>query len=302
MHGWNRWWTILVISCIITLTWRQIAAMTADLLYLAAGHPVLAANSQSKLSLLRAAQQLAPYAIFIYNREGMIYATGGDAEAASAAFEAALQADPANGTALNNLAVIADQQAEFQTAMELQTQAVVAEPNSAAIWYNLGALQMEYDDAVAAERSFREATRIAGDWALPYIQLSKLYLDKRDNLAAIETARQAIHLDASAAAPHLVLIDALARRCEWSAALTAANEAQQALSPQPGLEARRALILDALGEKKAALTQLEALFLRTTDPHLRWQIGQEIAVMRRASLGGSSNTQNKLTNSVSRCE
>jgi tetratricopeptide (TPR) repeat protein len=263
---------------------------------------VLAATSQSKLSLLRAAQQLAPYAIFIYNREGTIYAAGGDAKAASAAFDAALQADPANGMALNNLAVIAMQQANMQTALELQNRAVVAEPNSAAIWYNLGVLQAEQGDAVTAERSFREATRIAGDWALPYIQLSKIYLDKRDNLAAIETARQAILLDSTDAAPHLVLIDALARRCEWSAALTTVNEAQQMLSPHPGLEARKALILDALGEKKAALTQLEALFLRTTDQHLRWQIGQEIAVMRRASPGGSSNTQGKLTNSVSRCE
>jgi len=302
MRGWNRWWTILVISCIITLTWRQMAGIGADLLYLAAGHPLVAVNTQSKLSLLRAAQQLAPYAIFLYNREGMLYAASGDAEAAGTAFEQALQVDPANGTALNNLAVIADQQTKLQTAIEIQNRAVVADPNSAVIWYNLGALQTQQGDAVAAERSFREATRIAGDWALPYIQLSKLYLDQHDNLAAVAMARKAILLATNEPAPHLVLIDALARRCEWSAALTAVNEAQQTLATQPGLEARKALILDALGEKKAALTQLETLFLRTTDPQLRWQIGQEIDAMRRASQAGPSNSQGKLTNSVSRCE
>ncbi len=302
MHGWNRWWTILVISCIITLTWRQVAGLAADLLYLAAGLPTLATNPQTKLSLLRVAQQLAPYAIFIYNREGMIYATGGDAEAASAAFEQALQADPVNGTALNNLAVLADQQAELQTALDLQNRAVMADPNSAAIWYNLGTLQAQQSDALAAERSLREATRIAGNWALPYIQLSKLYLDQHDNLAAVAMARKAIHLNANEAAPHLVLIDALARRCEWSAALTAVNEAQQTLATQPRLEVRKALILDAIGEKKAALTQLEMLFLRTTDQQLRWQIGQEIDAMRRASQAGQSSSQGKRINSVSRCE
>lgn len=101
----------------------------------------------------------------IYRIQGAAYADMGDAEAAFASYELALQANPHNEIVLSNMGVLHRQEGNYTQAAAYYRQAIAANPQYPEAHANLGVLCVLENNASEAIVHLKEAIRL--DPSLP---------------------------------------------------------------------------------------------------------------------------------------
>src|SRR5512139_4109134 len=73
-----------------------------------------------------------------HNNRGALLHLDGDLDGAQAEYQAALEADPRNATALNNLGFLLAQQGQFEQAISYYRRAIEVDPGKSMAFANLG--------------------------------------------------------------------------------------------------------------------------------------------------------------------
>jgi tetratricopeptide (TPR) repeat protein len=194
---------------------------------------------------------------------GLEHHQAGRLAQAEHAYRDVLTCDPRQADALHLLGVIAHQQGDHESAIELIGQAVALNPSSAAFHSNLGEAQRALRQLPEAEASFRDALRLMPAWALVHNNLGTV-LREQGKLKQAEAAhREALRLHPAYAQAHNNLGMLLKEQGKLDAAL---HEYQEALRLEPTLhEAHNKLgnVHATLGKRdEAAVCFRAALRLR----------------------------------------
>jgi tetratricopeptide (TPR) repeat protein len=279
---WSRLWAVTIALLIVFLVWPDSVSIMSDILYLRSNQLGASGDHQRALELLEYAVFFDPTSALSYNQQGYIFTKmGADTELAAKAFTKALSVDAASGPALNNLAITYFTSGLADQAIVLQQKAAQAQPNTAAIKYNLGLILLEQNDYAEAIRAFKEASRIDPGWALPYLQLSSVYLQLGDYAEAERSARTATHLDPAQQSAHLCLAIASYYRDKDHQALASIENALAIDPDSIVFRFYKAMILRDLGEHEAALLTLQQLLESSGDPQQRLRIVAEIEAILR---------------------
>lgn len=142
-------------------------------------HYQLGELTQAFRYLLKA-EELAPDALDVRLKLGMIYLLGGKADDARRQTIFVLEKEPKNLEGLTLLANIAATPEEVATAIRQIETAQADLGERAKLHLALGVLYLRRQDVVSAERAFQEAVAREPKLAEPHLALAELYLAKRD--------------------------------------------------------------------------------------------------------------------------
>jgi tetratricopeptide (TPR) repeat protein len=263
LHGTGRGWVlpVLLLLLFVGLGWGDLTRIASGLIYLASSQE----QETASMDLLKTAERVDGKAAFAYNEEGYRWFQQARLPEAEAAFVQALDRDPSNAPALNNLAIASFTRGDLPQAASYLGQVTDRNPDVAIARYNLGVLMMHLDDPSAAIREFREASFIDPAAAPPMLQQAYLYNKIGDYGNAEQRARAAVKLDPSLPYSHLMLGIVLYNQGKASDALAPIADSL-AIDPENRV-ARfyQALILGHLGQFGAALPILHDLLATTSD-------------------------------------
>ena len=267
---WSRLWVVTVITLILCLSWNDLRGLVSDGLTLVVERTEISpGDRQGALAMLGFAEWVDRDAPAAYNCEGYVWFLQGDPQRAGASFAHALGSNPANGPALNNLAVTRFSTGQIQEGLPLQQKAVQEDPNNATLRYNLGMVLLRQGRNAEAVNEFREAARIAPGWVLPYLQQGVIFIQRQDYGEAEQAARTVIGMDPSQQAAHLTLAIALYNQGKMDAALLSAEAALKIRPTDHVAMFYEALALDRLGEPvKAAALLWQMLAMADTPQQL----------------------------------
>ncbi len=278
-----RVWPVLLLLLIVALSRNDLVRITSGLLYMAAHHePYYPPHDPRSISLLKYAEKVDSGAAFAYNEEGYRWFEQERLPDAEDAFVRAVNSDPANAPALNNMAITYFNLGDLPQSARYLQQAVEHDPDTALVRYTLGIILMQQNDRASAIREFREASFIDPKAASPQLQQAFLYLQMGDYINAEQRARPAIQRDPSQSSAHLLLSIALYNQGRNAEALISVTDS---LSLDPGNRVAsfyQALILGRLGQYDAALPILEKLLATSTDSRETARISVEIEAVHRA--------------------
>lgn len=281
--GWMGWlWPVLLLLLIALLARDDLARITSGLFYLAASPGEgTAPHGPLSMGLLRAAQKVDREAAFAYNEAGYRRFQQGQFPDAEAAFEQAVDRDPANAPALNNLAITYFARGELIQAEGYLQRAIEQNPDNPIPRYNLGITLMQMHDPSGAIREFREAGFIDPGNSLALLQQAYLYNQVGDYANAEQRARSVVQLNPSLTPAHILLGMALDNQGRDADALDAFT---QALSLEPGNRTAafyQALILGHLKQYDVALPLLHGLLNSATSASETARILAEIDALYR---------------------
>jgi len=282
----RRAWPLLLLLLIVWLGRADIVRIASGLLFIASSdeqyYPPYDTRS---MSLLKYAEQVDPGAAFVYNEEGYRWFQQEKLPDAEAAFGQAVDRDPANAPALNNMAITHFTLGDLPAAARLLQEAAQQDPDNAIVRYNLGIILMQKNDHARAIREFRQAGFIDPNAASPPLQQAFLYAQAGDDRNAESGARTAIQRDPSQASAHLLLAIALYRQDRDTEALVSIADSL-ALEPENRV-ARfyQALILARRGHYDVALPILESLLATAPDDLEAARISVEIEAIHRSLSG-----------------
>jgi len=280
---WSRIWPLLLLMLIVSLAWADVIRIASGLLYMASNHGEYAPpNDPRSMRLLNFAEQVDQGAAFAYNEEGYRWFQQAKLPDAEAAFVQAVNRDPANAPALNNMAVTYFTLGDLPQAARYLQGAVEQNPNNAVARYNLGIIMMKQNNQAGAIREFREAGFIEPTATSPHLQQAFLYVQIGDYANAEQRARTAIRLDSSQPSAHLLLSIALYNQGNYTDALASIADT---LWLAPGERVARfyqAHILARLGQQDVALPILESLLATSTDDWQSSRIWVEIEAIQRS--------------------
>jgi len=279
---WGKLWAVIVAVVIVLLVWHDATRALSGAFYLVSDELPPPVGYQ-EIFLLSYAMFLDPQAAHTYNKEGYTWAQMASKRLAIASFAQALSVDGANGPALNNLAAIYFTDGIAHKATAFQQRAAEADPNTAAIRYNLGLMLTEQGDYLGAARTFKEATRIDPNWALPYLHLSFINLQIEDYGQAEQAARTAALLDPAQQSAHLSLAIALYQQGKSQEAHTSIGRAMEMNPDDVVSRFYQALILHDLGDHNQALLILRQLLNSPAGAQQRARIASEIESILRFS-------------------
>lgn len=164
------------------------------------------------------------YSTLWYNLGCLLLTTGACPPApviASEAFETALDLDPGDAAAWNNLGVAYRREGAPAEAVEAFQRALSLRPEYAAARFNLGAALHTLGRLAEAEAEYREALRLAPDDALTQGHLALLFVQRGDREQACEAAREALRPDPADGEASRLLAKALWELGDREAALAA---------------------------------------------------------------------------------
>ncbi|HMM75072.1 MAG TPA: PEP-CTERM system TPR-repeat protein PrsT [Gammaproteobacteria bacterium] len=130
-----------------------------------------------------------------WNLRGLVLASNGEFEAASSAFEKALELDNAFLPATKNLVQIELRGGDIGAARERIRRAAEADPKNLDVWLTAAQLELKFGDRTKAREALERAAQVAPNVALPKSYLARLYLEDRDFQQASEYANQALALN-----------------------------------------------------------------------------------------------------------
>lgn len=220
-----------------------------------------AGHHQEALALLDEALEEAPDSARLHGTRGLALFNVGDLHAARTALEQALRLDPADESALANLAFVHERLGNHPRALELYDQAIDLGADIDWVLQRKAAVQTEMGDTDAARRTLRRYLSLVPDDAAQWIALAILYTDDRQYEAAFECYRAAAQID-----PHSPVL-----RLNWgvtavrAGALGVAQEQLQALARlEPG--AARPLLLSAfIREEQGRPSEAARLYERALE-------------------------------------
>lgn len=279
------WWPALVMILIASLTWRDMTHLFSGLLFLVSSRT--SDNSQRSMQLLEYAESLDKNAVFVYNRQGFLEYQQGNLRDAKAAFINAVAIEEGNAPALNNLAASYFAQGETWKAMEIQQNAIHSNPDHPMVQYNLGLLLMEQHINDKAIYAFKEASYIEPNWALPYLQMSSIYLQMQDYVRAEQAAKNSVQRDRTQESAHLLLAIALYNQGRYQEALAATEQAMRLNPNNNTTRFYQAIILGKLGNLDSALAHLQEMLDSSSNPQVVSRIKAEIEALRRSLQDGS---------------
>ena len=289
---WVGWlWPLLVAAVLFLLSWMDIARITSGALFLLANPAAASMQDEGRrMALLDYAEAVDGSAAFAPNRKGYLLFQDQNLGEAAAAFAEAVRRNPAGSAALNNLAVVCFLTGQNQRAIELEEKAVHYAPDDPLLRYNLGLALVATDREKEALREFMQASYIDPAWALPQVQRAYLYLQLQDYAKAGDAAGEAVRLDASQEAAHLIRAIALYNQGKYLGALGAVQNALR-LDPEDKIALfYKAMILSGLGRFDPALAILDRLLNSTKDPAEIVRITTEIEAVhhfQQESLAGT---------------
>ncbi len=151
-RNWLNWfWPLLLLLLVAVLARDDLVRITSGLFYLASN------QDPGTMRLLQAAQKVDGGAAFAYNEEGYRWFQQDRLPDAEAAFTQAVETDPANAPALNNLAITDFTRGNLLPAARYMQRAMEENPDNPIARYNLGIILMRLNDPLGAIREFREA-------------------------------------------------------------------------------------------------------------------------------------------------
>ncbi|MHC4941158.1 MAG: protein kinase domain-containing protein [Planctomycetota bacterium] len=201
------------------------------------------------------------------NQLGVAYARGGNREAATTHYRAALRIDPEYAHAYNNLGLVMLGGGDIDGAEAMFRKTIEFAPDHSIGYYHLGNAFRARRDADAALKWYREALlRDEGD-AQARTNLANTLIDKGDIDGAIQEYREALRADPKLLKAYVNLGFALLRKRDHAAAIVEFERAI-AVDPEYAL-AHRCLggTLSDRGDLDRAVASLErAIELNPNDP------------------------------------
>jgi Tfp pilus assembly protein PilF len=140
-----------------------------------------------------------------YAKRAAMRLTTARVAAAEADIAAALSIAPRNAAALSVSALLALARANRDTARQLVSDALAAEPSSVVARLALSHVEQSSAQLAAAERALREAAEIEPDNEIVLMRLAEIALAAGDTKTAIANATRAQSLAPAQSAPHVVL-------------------------------------------------------------------------------------------------
>jgi len=226
----------------------------------------------------------AGFTLYHIYRAGLLL-TVGRVEEADKQLARALKLKKHKGAALSLKSLIALSRNEKQQAMDLATQAVAAEANSAVAYLALSYAQQAHFDLDGALASGRKAVELAPSDPYAHARLAELLLSTGDLKGALAAAQQAVNLDAEIALGQTMLGFAHLTRVELDRAKAALEKAAalDQSDPLPRLGLGLALIRE--GRLEAGRRELEiATVLDPQNALVRSYMGKAYYEERRDSL------------------
>ncbi len=260
----QRRWPWLAAVLIILLGWRDLAGI---------GSVLLAANAErlsggdltSQQRMMTVAEQLSSA------RSG--------APAWAAGFPSGDQAHVAKFDAgnLNSLALLRWRNGEQSEAIALLRRAIQRDPDQAALYFNLGMMLAQTNDAQEAVQALREATLIEPGWQEAHLHLAAAYLAQGESAAAESIARQVLEHQPSSAAAARLLASALIIKGDATGDLGAEIERLLGQFPQePLLRYYHAIWLRETGDAASAAKIMRTLQQTTEDATLLERVNVEL--------------------------
>jgi Flp pilus assembly protein TadD len=273
---------VLLLVLVAVLAWDDLTRITSGLFYLAATRgQATAVQDPGSLRLLETAQKVDEGGAFTYNEQGYHLFLQKKLPDAATAFDAAVARDPANASALNNLAVTDFLRGDFSQADRYFQRAVEQAPDNPIARYNLAMTLMQLGQSSGALSELREAGFIDPGDALPLLQEAYLYQRAGDFAHAEQRARSALSLNPSLMPAYLLLGTALYNQGREADALLSFEEA---LVLEPGNRVAsfyQALILGHQKQYDTALPVLYGLMASSTDAAETARILAEIDALYR---------------------
>jgi len=112
-------------------------------------------------------------------------------------FERAIQLNASNMDAQFGLVVLDELVGEKDAAFDRLQRLIVANPQTAALWYELGLRQIDRQDPTSGETSFKRALTLEPNFAPPHVELGKLAESKGDKDTARQEYEAALAIDAN---------------------------------------------------------------------------------------------------------
>ena len=232
---------------------------------------------------LRQAVEADPNNVTAYNNLGVILRRQKDFEGAVDAFQAAIKLRPKDFRIYGNLAWSLHGAGRLDAALEAMKKGCSIEPNNATLRRNLGMLLLEAGDHQQAEKELKTATRLDPNNAAAHQTLASLLAQLGRSQEAIEAFRACLRLEPRRPDVHY----ALGRLHEAKGELEQAAREYRAAVDLDGnyVEAQAALgnVLVQLGDLDAAETEIRrALKLQPLSGQCHRDLG--IVLLRRNNL------------------
>lgn len=165
----------------------QVLAEIQEKTYLARGSAhVQLKNLTAGRQDFEAARQINPKDPAVYNNLAALALAENKTEEALAAFDAALQQDATNFTALNGLVTLYAQTNQIDKASSRLDQLLASYPNSAALHYFKGHVYAAQKDYQGAEAELRKSLELDSGYVAAYSALGALFTNMKQEGRAIE--------------------------------------------------------------------------------------------------------------------
>ncbi len=168
-------------------------------------------------------QALRPIVVASLAAAAAIYNQQGDSKKGEQHFLRANALDPDNQQVLEELTSMYRKENRIADALVVQRRLVALEPANVIYHVNLAGLASQTGDWDAAEAALEEAKILKPDFALPYIGLAQLQLQKGELTQARQNAESSVRCE-----PSVQGLTLLAIICQQQGDMVAANEARQA--------------------------------------------------------------------------
>lgn len=165
----------------------------------------------------------------------------GDADAAAALYQKALEVFPEDPAVWRSLGLVHNRAGNAAAAVQAFARSLALNPNQPLVHVNQGVALAASGDPAGAEAAYEAALRVDPNEPLAHFNLGNLRLRSGDEAGAGRAYRQALALDPGMSRAHMNLAVALARGGRWPEAL---DHARQAVEFAPNDDVPKRVLAD----------------------------------------------------------
>lgn len=180
----------------------------------------------------------------------------GHLDAAELLYADALNADPAEGDALNLLGALHLQRGDLAAAVPFAAKAVLVEPRSASAFNNLGMVLKRAGQNAAAASCYQKAILIDDEFADGHSNLGVILKAEGHMLRAIESYKRAIDIDPTLGEAFNNLANAYQEIGELEEAVDSYLRASELMPDSDTVHYNVGMLLDRQGQQSEALVHL----------------------------------------------